>query len=73
MWRTGCSAQAALGACFNFADGGVFVSTATPGPEDGGRGARTVRLPLTDLAAVHDRAIAGQLSGKTVLTPASST
>ena len=27
------------------------------------------RLPLTDLAAVHDRAAAGQLSGRTVLTP----
>ncbi|HEU4543184.1 MAG TPA: NADP-dependent oxidoreductase, partial [Jiangellaceae bacterium] len=28
------------------------------------------RRPLTDLAAVHDEAAAGQLSGKTVLTPA---
>ena len=27
------------------------------------------RLPLADLAAVHDRAAAGQLAGKTVLTP----
>jgi NADPH:quinone reductase-like Zn-dependent oxidoreductase len=80
------------------ADGGAFVSTTTPGPEDAGRGVRTVRvfvrsdasqlaelvarvdagdleievaerLPLADLAAVHDRAAAGQLAGKTVLTP----
>jgi NADPH:quinone reductase-like Zn-dependent oxidoreductase len=28
------------------------------------------RLPLTELAAVHDQAAAGRLSGKTVLTPA---
>jgi NADPH:quinone reductase-like Zn-dependent oxidoreductase len=27
------------------------------------------RLPLTELAAVHDRAAAGRLAGKTVLTP----
>ena len=27
------------------------------------------RLPLADLAAVHDRAAAGRLAGKTVLTP----
>jgi NADPH:quinone reductase-like Zn-dependent oxidoreductase len=81
------------------ADGGAFVSTTTPGPEDAGRGVRTVRvfarsdaaqlaelvsrvdagdlqievaerLPLAGLAAVHDRAAAGRLSGKTVLTPA---
>jgi NADPH:quinone reductase-like Zn-dependent oxidoreductase len=81
------------------ADGGAFVSTTTPGPEDAGRGVRTMRLfvrsdasqlaelvaridagvlrievaerrPLTDLAAVHDEAAAGRLSGKTVLTPA---
>jgi NADPH:quinone reductase-like Zn-dependent oxidoreductase len=81
------------------ADGGAFVSTTTPGPEDAGRGVRTVRVftrsdaaqlaelvarvdagdlqievaerrPLTDLAAVHDRATAGRLSGKTVLIPA---
>jgi NADPH:quinone reductase-like Zn-dependent oxidoreductase len=81
------------------ADGGAFVSTTTPGPEDAGRGVRTVRLfvrsdasqlaelvtrvdagdlkievaerrPLADLAAVHDQAAAGRLSGKTVLTPA---
>jgi NADPH:quinone reductase-like Zn-dependent oxidoreductase len=81
------------------ADGGAFVSTTTPGPEDAGRGVRTVRLfvrsdasqlaelvaridagvlqidvaerrPLTDLAAVHDEAATGRLSGKTVLTPA---
>jgi NADPH:quinone reductase-like Zn-dependent oxidoreductase len=80
------------------ADGGTFVSTTTPGPEDAGRGVRTVpvfvrsdatqltelvtrvdagdlqievaeRRPLTDLAAVHDQATAGRLSGKTVLTP----
>ena len=80
------------------ADGGVFVSTTTPGPEDAGRGVRTVqvflrgdaaqlaelvtrvdagdleievaeRRPLTDLAAVHDQAAAGQLAGKTVLIP----
>jgi NADPH:quinone reductase-like Zn-dependent oxidoreductase len=81
------------------ADGGAFVSTTTPGPEDAGRGVRTARVfvrsdaaqltelvarvdagdlrievaerrPLTDLAAVHDEAAAGRLSGKTVLTPA---
>ena len=80
------------------ADGGAFVSTTTPGPEDAGRGVRTVRvfvrsdasqlaelvarvdagdmeievaerLPLADLATVHDRAAAGRLAGKTVLTP----
>jgi NADPH:quinone reductase-like Zn-dependent oxidoreductase len=80
------------------ADGGAFVSTTTPGPEDAGRRVRTVRVfvrsdatqlaelvaridagvlqievaerrPLTDLAAVHDEAAAGRLSGKTVLTP----
>ncbi|GAA4463885.1 NADP-dependent oxidoreductase [Phytohabitans houttuyneae] len=79
------------------ADGGVFVSTTTPGPADPGRGVRTVRVfvrgdaaqlaelvarvdagdlkidvaerrPLTDLAAVHDEAVAGQLPGKTILT-----
>jgi NADPH:quinone reductase-like Zn-dependent oxidoreductase len=80
------------------ADGGAFVSTTTPGPEDAGRGVRTVRvfvrsdasqlaelvarvdagdmeievaerLPLADLATVHNRAAAGRLAGKTVLTP----
>jgi NADPH:quinone reductase-like Zn-dependent oxidoreductase len=80
------------------ADGGAFVSTTTPGPEDAGRGVRTVRVsahsdaaqlaelvtrvdtgdlkihvtqqrPLTDLAAVHDQAAAGQLAGKTILIP----
>ncbi|MGC9540067.1 NADP-dependent oxidoreductase [Streptomyces sp. UG1] len=114
------------------ADGGAFVSITTPGPQDAGRGVRTVRafarsdaaqlaelvarvdagelaievaerLPLADLArvharaadrfariaelvarveggdlaerlradpaAVHDRAAAGQLAGKTVLIP----
>ena len=79
------------------ADGGAFVSTTTPGPEDAGRGVRTVRVfvrsdasqlaelvaridagvlqievaerrPLTNLAAVHDEAATGRLSGKTVLT-----
>jgi hypothetical protein len=29
----------------------------------------TERRPLADLAAVHDRAAAGRLPGKTVLTP----
>jgi NADPH:quinone reductase-like Zn-dependent oxidoreductase len=81
------------------ADGGAFVSTTTPGPDDAGRGARTARvyarsdaaqlaelvarvdagdlkievaerLPLAELAAVHDQAAAGRLPGKTVLTPA---
>jgi NADPH:quinone reductase-like Zn-dependent oxidoreductase len=81
------------------ADGGAFVSTTTPGPEDARRGVRTAqvfvrsdaaqlaelvarvdaedlkievaeRRPLAELAAVHDQAAAGQLPGKTVLTPA---
>lgn len=80
------------------ADGGVFVSTTTPGPEEIGRGVRTeqvfvhsdaarlaelvaladagdlkievtARRPLTDLPAVHDDAVAGRLTGKTVLIP----
>jgi NADPH:quinone reductase-like Zn-dependent oxidoreductase len=80
------------------ADGGAFVSTTTPGPEDAGRGIRMVRVfarsdaaqladliaridagelraappvrrPMTDLAAVHDEAVAGSLAGKTVLIP----
>jgi NADPH:quinone reductase-like Zn-dependent oxidoreductase len=80
------------------ADGGAFVSTTTPGPDDAGRGVRTMqvfarsdaaqlaelvaridagdlkvdvaqRRPLTDLPAIHDQAVAGQLPGKTVLTP----
>jgi NADPH:quinone reductase-like Zn-dependent oxidoreductase len=80
------------------ADGGTFVSTTTPGPDDTRRGVRTVqvflrsdaaqlgdlvtrvdagdltidvaqRRPLTDLPAVHDQAAAGQLPGKTILTP----
>ena len=79
-------------------DGGAFVSTTTPGPDDAGRGIRTARVfarsdaaqlgelaarvdagnlkidvaqrrPLTDLPAVHDQAAAGQLPGKTILTP----
>jgi NADPH:quinone reductase-like Zn-dependent oxidoreductase len=28
------------------------------------------RRPLTDLAAIHDQAVTGELAGKTVLTPA---
>lgn len=81
------------------ADGGVLVSTTTPGPEDPTRAVRSVRVlarsdaaqlaelvtrvdegrlavhvadrrPLTDLAAVHDRAAAAGLPGKTVLLPA---
>ena len=80
------------------ADGGTFVSTTTPGPDDARGGVRTVqvfvrsdaaqlgelvarvdagdltidvaqRRPLTDLPAVHDQAAAGQLPGKTILTP----
>ncbi|MDQ7909982.1 NADP-dependent oxidoreductase [Phytohabitans sp. ZYX-F-186] len=80
------------------ADGGVLVSTTTPGPDDAGRGVRTrhvlvrndaaqlaelvarvdagdltidvaERRPLADLAAVHDRAVAGELPGKTILFP----
>jgi NADPH:quinone reductase-like Zn-dependent oxidoreductase len=46
-------------------DGGVFISTTTPGPEDAGRGVRTVRMfargdagQLTELAARVD---AGEL------------
>ena len=33
------------------ADGGAFVSTTTPGPEDAGRGVRTVRVFLRSDAA----------------------
>lgn len=80
------------------ADGGVFVSTTTPGPDQAERGVRTERVfvrpdaaqladlvtlvdagelvidvaerrSLTELAAVHDQGVAGQLSGKTVLVP----
>ena len=80
------------------ADGGAFISTTTPGPDDAGRGVWTVqvfvrsdaaqlgelvahvdagdlkidvaqRRPLTDLPAIHDQAAAGQLPGKTILTP----
>jgi hypothetical protein len=28
------------------------------------------RRPLTDLPAIHDQAVTGELAGKTVLTPA---
>lgn len=80
------------------ADGGVLVSTTTPGPESPGRGVRVEqvhvrsdsvqlaelialvesgrltidvaeRRPLTEIAAVHDQAMAGRLPGKTVLVP----
>ncbi|MCC3765222.1 NADP-dependent oxidoreductase [Glycomyces sp. TRM65418] len=80
------------------ADGGVFVSAATPGPEQAERGVRVTqmymrgdaaelgevvalvdageltlhvaeRLPLAELRAVHERAVAGTLAGKTVLVP----
>lgn len=80
------------------ADGGAFVTTTFSGPEEAGRGVRTVqvfvrsdaaqlaelvarvdagdlkidvaeRRPLTDLAAVHDEAVAGRLAGKIVLIP----
>jgi len=80
------------------ADGGAFASATTPGPEEPGRGVRTVQIfvrsdaarlaelvalvdagelqievserrPLSELAAVHDAAVAGRLSGKTVLIP----
>jgi len=80
------------------ADGGVFASTTTPGPDNAARGVRTAqvfsrsdaaqlaelvarvdagalkidvaqRRPLTDLRAVHDEAVAGQLPGKTILIP----
>ena len=43
------------------ADGGAFVSTTTPGPEDAGRGVRTMRMfarsdaaQLTELVALVD-------------------
>lgn len=81
------------------ADGGAFVNTIPPGPEDAGREVRTLqvfvrsdvaqlaelvarvdagdlkievaeRLPLAELAAVHDQAAAGRLPGRTILTPA---
>jgi NADPH:quinone reductase-like Zn-dependent oxidoreductase len=80
------------------ADGGAFVTTTFSGPEQAGRGVRTVqvfartdaaqltnlvarvnagdlkidvarRRPLTDLAAIHDEAVAGRLAGRTVLIP----
>ena len=47
------------------ADGGAFVSTTTPGPEDPGRGVRTVRVftrsDATQLAELVTRVDAGQL------------
>jgi NADPH:quinone reductase-like Zn-dependent oxidoreductase len=47
------------------ADGGAFVGTTTPGPEDAGRGARTVRVFLrsdaTQLAELVARVDAGDL------------
>jgi NADPH:quinone reductase-like Zn-dependent oxidoreductase len=47
------------------ADGGAFVSTTTPGPEDAGRGVRTVRVFLhsdaTQLAELVTRVDAGDL------------
>lgn len=80
------------------ADGGTFVSTATPGPQDPGRAVRVEQVlvrsdaaqlaelvrrvdagdlevhvaerhRLSELSTVHHRAVAGQLSGKTVLLP----
>jgi NADPH:quinone reductase-like Zn-dependent oxidoreductase len=47
------------------ADGGAFVSTTTPGPEDAGRGVRTVRVfarsDATQLAELVTRVDAGDL------------
>jgi len=47
------------------ADGGAFVSTTTPGPEDAGRGVRTVRMfvrsDATQLAELVARVNAGDL------------
>ncbi|WP_129670097.1 NADP-dependent oxidoreductase [Phytoactinopolyspora endophytica] len=47
------------------ADGGAFVSTTTPGPEDAGRGVRTVRVFLhsdaSQLAELVTRVDAGEL------------
>ncbi|MFF3246236.1 NADP-dependent oxidoreductase [Streptomyces sp. NPDC002870] len=47
------------------ADGGAFVSTTTPGPEDAGRGVRTVRVfvrsDATHLAELVSRVDAGDL------------
>ncbi len=80
------------------ADGGAFVSTTVPGPEEIGRGVRAAQMfarsdaeqlaelvrrvdageleiavaerrPVTDLAAVHDAAFAGDLPGRIVLVP----
>jgi NADPH:quinone reductase-like Zn-dependent oxidoreductase len=47
------------------ADGGTFVSTTTPGPDDAGRGVRTIRVfvrsDATQLAALVARVDAGDL------------
>jgi NADPH:quinone reductase-like Zn-dependent oxidoreductase len=47
------------------ADGGAFVSTTTPGPEDAGRGVRTVRIftrsDAAQLAELVARVDAGEL------------
>jgi len=47
------------------ADGGAFVSTTTPGPEDAGRGVRTVRVfarsDAAQLAELVNRVDAGDL------------
>lgn len=80
------------------ADGGTFLSTTTPVPENTGRGVRVAqvyvrgdgaqladlvarvdagelhidvaaRRPMTEVAAVHDEALRGELAGKTVLLP----
>jgi NADPH:quinone reductase-like Zn-dependent oxidoreductase len=80
------------------ADGGAFVNTIPPGPEEAERGVRPLqvfsrsdadqlaelvrrvdagklkihvaqRRPLAELDAVHNQAAAGQLPGRTVLTP----
>jgi NADPH:quinone reductase-like Zn-dependent oxidoreductase len=48
------------------ADGGVFVSTTTPGPDDAGRGVRTVRVfvrsDAAQLAGLIARVDAGDLT-----------
>ena len=51
----------------------VTSSSAVSGPVPGNRRVpwpmTTGPRPLTDLAAVHDEAVAGRLPGKTVLIP----